>query len=93
MSRKGAKRIDKFLGVRTDAAKPALKPEEFSVDEGTERFEQERIRRRAGTRHANVDKFDGAITAQLGFDMPGPVFGYIVVAGIEVWGIRQIGVL
>lgn len=86
-------RVQEFKGIRTDAAPAALEPQEFQVDEGTTRYETDDVGRRRGHRRLNIDQFNGPVTAQLGFDMPGPQFGYLVVAGPEIWGVRQIGVL
>jgi len=84
-------RIDQFGGVRTSVFAPKLQNHEFQIDQGGDHFEASRWSRRRGMRHTNTLQLGGAITAILGFDLPGKDFATIVVSGTTIYGFLNIG--
>ena len=83
-------KIDEFAGIRTGVFAPKLKNSEFQIDQGGDRFETSRWRRRRGMRHTNTLQFPAEITALLGFDLPGQDFATIVVSGGIIYGLNNI---
>ena len=83
-------RIDQFGGLRTNVFSPKLKASESQTDQGGDRFEVTRWKRRRGMRHTNTTQFSGEITAILGFDLPGQDYATIIVSGGTIYGLTNV---
>lgn len=84
--------VAEFGGIAKDVAPSALPPGLFQTDQGGDRYFRGAWARRKGMLHSELAKFDGAVVALLGFELPGGDYALLTVEGTNVHGDTNVDV-